>query len=310
MMNVRSSTSAAVGLLIAFMVGSAETRTLGAEEVEPAVIPLWKGSAPQARGTAESDMPSIRPYLPRQDRATGTGIVICPGGGYGNLAMDHEGRQVARWLNDMGVAAFVLKYRHKGNGYKHPVPLLDVRRAIRVVRSRAAEWRIQPDRIGVLGFSAGGHLASTAGTHFAAGNPHADDLVERSSSRPDFMVLVYPVISLAEPYTHKGSRRNLLGDNPDPDLVVKLSSERQVTGQTPPTFLVHTDADTAVPVENSLAFYAALRKANVAAELHVFEKGQHGFGLGKPGLPASEWPKLFETWLRSRGLLSKPEQAN
>lgn len=309
-MNVTSSTRAAVGLLIAFTVGSAATWTLGAEEVEPAVIPLWKGSAPQARGTAESDMPWIRPYLPSQDRATGTAIVICPGGGYGNLAMDHEGRQVARWLNDMGVAAFVLKYRHGGNGYKHPVPLLDAQRAIRLVRSRAAEWQIQPDRIGVLGFSAGGHLASTAGTHFAPGSPRADDLVERSSSRPDFMVLIYPVISLTEPYTHKGSRRNLLGDDPDPDLVVKLSSEKQVTDQTPPTFLVHTDADTGVPVENSLAFYAALRKANVAAELHVFEKGPHGFGLGKPGLPASEWPKLFETWLRSRNLLSKPEQAN
>ncbi|HOA72295.1 MAG TPA: alpha/beta hydrolase [Phycisphaerae bacterium] len=284
------------------------TLAVQAQSPEPAHIRLWPGRAPEAVGDAENDTPWITPYLPPTERAMGTAIVVCPGGGYGHIAMDHEGLAVARWLNDIGVAAFVLKYRHRNTGYGHPAPMLDVQRAIRVVRSRAAEWNLDPDRIGVLGFSAGGHLASTAGTHFTPGDPAANDPVERVSCRPDFMVLIYPVISLAEDFTHKGSRRNLLGENPDPALVENLSNERQVTPLTPPTFLVHTDEDKGVPVENSLAFYAALRKAKVPAELHVFEKGPHGFGLGKPDLAASAWPQLCEKWLRARNLLRDTEK--
>jgi acetyl esterase/lipase len=277
----------------------------------PAPIRLWPGRAAEAVGDAENDTPWITPYLPARQRASGTAIVVCPGGGYANIAFEHEGVLVARWLNDIGVAAFVLKYRHRGTGYGHPAPLLDVQRAIQLVRCRTDQWQLKPDRIGVLGFSAGGHLASSAGTHFVPGNPAASDPVERVGSRPDFLVLIYPVISLAEPFTHKGSRENLLGENPDPSLVIQMSSQRQVTAQTPPTFLVHGDEDKGVPVENSLAFYAALRKAKVPAELHVFEKGPHGFGLGRPGLPASMWPKLCENWLRSRNLLpgEKADQA-
>lgn len=272
---------------------------------EPSPVRLWAGKAPEARGESDNDTPWVTPYLPAKDRATGAAIVVCPGGGYGNLAMDHEGKQVAAWLNEAGIAAFVLKYRHQGTGYGHPAPLLDAQRAIRLVRSRAEEWGVKADRIGVLGFSAGGHLASTAGTHFDAGDSGASDPVDRISCRPDFMVLIYPVISLVEPYTHKGSRKNLLGETPDAALVEKFSNERQVTPQTPPTFLVHTNEDTGVPAENSLAFYAALRKAKVPAELHVFEKGPHGFGLGKPELAASAWPKLCEQWLRARKLIEK-----
>lgn len=291
------------GLLLLGTLGSA------AMAAEPASVRLWAGPAPEAVGTADNDTPWFTPYLPPADRANGAAIIVCPGGGYGNLAVDHEGRQVAAWLNDMGVAAFVLKYRHRGTGYGHPAPMLDVQRAIRLVRHRASEWRLRPDRIGVLGFSAGGHLASTAATHFAPGDPDAPDPVERVSCRPDFAVLVYPVISLVEPYAHKGSRKNLLGESPDEELVLKFSNERQVTPQTPPTFLLHTDEDGGVPVENSLAFYAALRKAKVPAELHVFEKGPHGFGLGKPGMAAAEWPKLCERWLGGRGLLDPAPSA-
>jgi acetyl esterase/lipase len=279
-----------------------------AQSQEPPHVRLWSGRAPEAVGDAENDTPWMTPFLPAKERATGTAVVVCPGGGYGHIAMDHEGVATARWLNDIGVAAFLLKYRHRKTGYGHPAPMLDVQRALRMVRARADEWNVKPDRVGVLGFSAGGHLASTAGTHFAPGDPGAEDPVERVACRPDFMVLIYPVISLAEDFTHKGSRRNLLGENPDPALVEKLSNERQVTPLTPPTFLVHTDEDKGVPVENSLAFYAALRKAKVPAELHVFEKGPHGFGLGKPDMAASAWPELCEKWLRARGLLGKTER--
>ncbi|MGB9625559.1 MAG: alpha/beta hydrolase [Phycisphaerae bacterium] len=272
---------------------------------EPRIEPLWPDGAPLARADADADKPTLTIYLPPKDKATGAAVVICPGGGYGNLAMDHEGHQVARWLNSFGVAGLILTYRHHGTGYAHPAPLLDAQRAIRTVRARAKEWGIKPDRIGILGFSAGGHLASTAGTHFDKGDPGAKDPIDRVSCRTDFMVLVYPVISFTEWYAHKGSRKNLLGEDPDPRLVESLSNEKQVTPDTPPTFLVHTSGDTGVPAENSVAFYLALRKAGVPAEMHIFARGEHGFGLGKKGDAVAVWPSLCVEWMRGLGVLNR-----
>jgi acetyl esterase/lipase len=236
-------------------------------------------------------------------------VVVCPGGGYGGLA-EHEGHPIAKWLNSLGVTAIVLKYRLGSAGYRHPVMLNDASRAIRTVRSHAGEWKIDPKRIGILGFSAGGHLASTAATHFDEGKPEASDTVERVSSRPDFAVLVYPVITMEDPYTHRGSRQNLLGENPSRELIELLSNEKQVTAKTPPCFLVHTADDAAVPVENSLLFASACRKAGVPVEIHVFEHGPHGFGLGanSPVLNGtnsvlSAWPSLCAAWMRSHSLI-------
>lgn len=269
---------------------------------EPVTIPLWEGGAPGALGNEDADRPSLTIYHPRQ--GTGTAVIVAPGGGYGALAMNHEGRQIAGWFNALGVTAFVLKYR-LGPRYRHPIELGDAQRAIRLVRSRAAEFSIAPGRIGMMGFSAGGHLTSTAGTHFDGGKPDAADAIDRASSRPDFLILGYPVISFDPAITHGGSLRNLLGDKPDPALVENLSNDLRVTADTPPTFLFHTNADTGVPAENSVRFYLALRKAKVPAELHIFEPGPHGVGLalGDPVLGA--WPMLLANWLRARGLLTR-----
>jgi acetyl esterase/lipase len=231
-----------------------------------------------------------------------TAVLILPGGGYRNLAMNHEGRQVANYLHAAGVAAFVLQYR-LGPRYHHPVQLEDAQRAMRTIRSHAREWHIAADRIGVLGFSAGGHLAATLSTHFDTGEPQAQDPVDRAGSRPDFCILGYPVISLIEPWTHQGSKTNLLGDKPSPDLARSLSVERSVTGNTPPTFLFLTNADTVVPAENGVSYYLALRKAGVSAEIHIFENGPHGVGLAMNDAALSEWPKLLVNWLRVHGLL-------
>jgi acetyl esterase/lipase len=227
--------------------------------------------------------------------------VVCPGGGYARLA-DHEGHNVAVWLNGIGVTAAVLKYR-LGPRYGHPAPLQDVARAIRTVRARAKEWNVDPGRIGVIGFSAGGHLASTVATQFDAGNPAAADAVDRVSSRPDLAVLAYPVISMEEGIAHAGSRTNLLGPNPSADLVQALSSDRRVTARTPPTFLFHTADDAGVLVENSLRFATALRAAKVPYELHVFETGRHGVGLALDNPVLSAWPRLLENWLRARAFI-------
>jgi acetyl esterase/lipase len=269
---------------------------------DPQTIPLWQGSAPGALGQDDSDKPTITVYLPYKTATPGPAVVVCPGGGYGGLASNHEGRQIANFLNSNGIAAFVLKYR-LGPRYHHPVELGDAQRAIRMVRAKAAEYKIDPERVGIMGFSAGGHLASTAGTHFDAGNPKAADPIDRMSSRPDFLVLGYPVVSFTTAYTHKGSLRNLLGENPDPKLVESLSNELQVTAQTPPTFLFHTNADTGVPPENSVLFYMALRKAGIPAEMHIFEKGPHGVGLGNTDPALSEWSILLAKWFRTRGIL-------
>jgi acetyl esterase/lipase len=266
------------------------------------LLPLWSGGAPGALGTQESDIPAITVYLPRTMTANTPAIIVCPGGGYVNLAMNHEGRQVANYLNSLGIAAFVLRSR-LGPRYHNPIELGDAQRAIRTVRSKAAEWRIDPNRIGILGFSAGGHLAMSASTHFDKGNPSAADAIDRANSRPDFTVLGYPVISLTESWTHQGSKDNLLGPNPDPALARSLSGELSVTKDTPPTFLFHTNADTAVPAENSVYYYLALRKAGIPAEMHIFEKGPHGVGLANDDPALSEWSKLLANWLRVHGVV-------
>jgi acetyl esterase/lipase len=272
---------------------------------EPGRELLWPDGAPGAKGDKDNDKPMLTAWIPEAGQATGCGVVVCPGGGYGGLAMDHEGKQIAQWLNSLGVAAFVLEYRHHGRGYEHPAPLDDAQRAIRTVRAKASEWHVKTDRIGILGFSAGGHLASTAGTHFDAGKADAADPIERASCRPDFMVLCYPVITFTAEYTHAGSRRNLLGDKPDPELVKQFSNETQVTSETPPTFLFHTDQDSGVPPENSVAFYLALHKAKVPAELHIYEKGKHGVGLARSLPGTATWSDRCADWMRGRGLLAK-----
>ena len=271
---------------------------------EPAVELLWPKGAPGARGTADADKPTLTVYRPPADKATGAAIVVCPGGGYGTLALGHEGKEIAEWLTARGVSAFVLKYRHAPQ-YRHPAPLQDAQRALRTVRARAKEWEIDPKKIGIWGFSAGGHLASTAGTHFDDGKSDADDPVERASCRPDFLVLCYPVITLTGPAVHVGSRNNLLGLNPDAKRLDELSNEKQVTPRTPPTFLFHTDADPVVPPENSVLFYLALRQAKVPAELHIYEKGPHGVGLAARDPVLSSWPDRLADWLAARGVVRK-----
>ena len=267
---------------------------------------LWPDGAPGAKGQADHDKPSIDLYLPDKQKATGAGVIVLPGGGYAGLAMEHEGREVAEFFRSHGVAAFVVRYRlgSPNNGaYRHPIMLGDAQRAVRFVRSRAAELGVGPDRIGVMGFSAGGHLASTAGTHFDAGDTSAADPIDRVSCRPDFLILCYPVISFTAPYAHKGSAKNLLGDNPEPALLENLSNDKQVTKETPPTFLFHTDQDTGVPPQNSVAFYLALHEAGVPAELHIFRTGPHGVGLGPDYPLLRDWPQLLIRWMEGLELL-------
>ncbi len=281
------------------------TFTASALSAEPTTMLLWPDGAPGAKGTAPDDKPTLTVCLADPAKATGAAVVICPGGGYGHLAVDHEGKQIAEWFNSLGVAGVILEYRHRGKGYGHPAPLNDAQRAIRTVRARAAQWKINPARIGIMGFSAGGHLASSAGTHFDKGKADATDAVERVSCRPDFMILCYPVIAFDEPFTHRGSQRNLLGEDADAALARSMSSEKQVTPETPPTFLFHTDEDKGVPSENSVQFYLALRRAKVPAELHVYRSGRHGLGLAQAIPGTANWPKQCEAWLRGQGLLEK-----
>lgn len=271
-----------------------------ASAAEP--IRLWEGDAPGALGQADHDIPTLTPFLPAADKASGTAIVVCPGGGYGGLA-PHEGEGYAKWLADNGVSAFVLKYRLGSKGYRHPVMLGDVSRAIRLVRARATDWKLDAARIGVMGSSAGGHLASTVITHFDSGDADSDDVVERQSSRPDFGVLCYAVISMQDGVTHGGSKANLLGKDPKPELVELLSNEKQVTNNTPPCFVWSTQEDKAVPVVNSLRFVTALQQNGVAYDFHVYQKGAHGIGLseGKNGAAAGDvhpWAKDLLFWLK------------
>ncbi len=269
--------------------------------VPPQTFPLWKDAVPGALGAAPEDIPTLTVFVPDEKLRNGSAVVVCPGGGYGGLA-DHEGKPIAEWLNTLGVTACVLKYR-LGPKYHHPVMWQDASRAIRTVRSKAGEWRLDPERIGIIGFSAGGHLCSTMATHFDAGNPASADVIEQASSRPNFAMPIYAVITMSDPYTHQGSRHNLLGDNPPQELIDLLSNEKQVTSQTPPIFLMHTADDEAVPVENSLLFALACRKAGVQVELHIYAHGRHGVGLAKDDPTLSGWTTLAADWMRARGFL-------
>jgi len=269
---------------------------------DPPSFPLWKDGAPGALGTTDKDIPTLTPWFAPPERANGAAVLVCPGGGYGGLAIDHEGKQIAQWLNSLGISAFVLKYR-LGPAYHHLIEIGDAARAMRTVRARAAEFRVDPNRIGIWGFSAGGHLASSLSTHWDRGDASAKEAIERASSRPDFAILSYPVITFTEPWTHQGSKRNLLGENPDRSLSAWLSSEQQVTPETPPTFLFHTNADTGVPPENSVYYYLALRGSGVPAELHIYEKGPHGVGLGWSDATLSTWPARLADWLRTRSII-------
>jgi acetyl esterase/lipase len=257
---------------------------------------LWPQGAPGALGTAETDKPKILVFLPKEN-TTHMGVLVAPGGSYGHLSMQKEGADIAHWLNDHGIAAFVLVYR-LGPSYHHPIEIHDAQRALRLVRSRSAEFGIT--KLGMWGFSAGGHLAATAGTSFDAGDTSAADQIDRQTSRPDFLVLSYPVITMTQPYAHSGSFKNLLGDNPDPALIDATSPEKHVTAQTPPTFLYATTTDKTVPVLNTVMFYEALVKAGVPAEMHIFAEGPHGTNLGQAYPALKVWPDMLWTWLQAR----------
>lgn len=265
-------------------------------------FPLWTGDIPGALGTSSKDIPTLTPYFAPPAKASGASMIICPGGGYAALA-PHEGFHYALWLNEQGITGFVLKYRLGSNGYRYPAMMQDVQRAIRYVRADAEKWSLDPNRIGVMGSSAGGHLASTALTHFDAGDGNAADPIDRISSRPNLGILCYPVITMGTD-THGGSKLNLLGDNPDPKLVELLSNEKQVTCETPPTFIFHTYEDTAVKIENSMEFAAALRRNGVPFAFHIYTKGRHGIGLGSaqwdPG-NRHPWTQECALWLKEQG---------
>jgi acetyl esterase/lipase len=265
---------------------------------EPQTIQLWTNGAPGT--TAEDDQPTIAYYPPVNPN--GTAIVVMPGGGYCLVSVNHEGRQVADWLNALGITAFVLKYR-VGPRYRHPIELSDAKRAVRLVRSNTTKFGLAPERIGVMGFSAGGHLASTISTHFDLESPNATDPVDRISCRPDFAILAYAVISFEAPVAHRGSVTSLLGDCPDPALLRDLSNEWQVRPQTPPTFLFATGEDDAVPPENSLLYFEALRRAGVPAEIHIFQNGPHGVGLALRDRALSAWTTLLKNWMVGLNLL-------
>jgi acetyl esterase/lipase len=277
----------------------ASALSLHAAPLDP--ILLWPDGTPGALGDKDDDKPTLTAFLPAPEKATGAAIVICPGGGYGGLA-PHEGAGYAEWLAENGIAGLVLKYRLGSKGYRHPAMLNDAARAVRLTRSKAGEWKIDAKRVGIMGSSAGGHLASTLLTHFDGGQADAADPIERLSSRPDLGILCYAVITMG-PLTHGGSRKNLLGENPAPELVELLSNEKQVTKDTPPCFVWHTWEDAAVKVENSLNFAAALRSAGVPFDLHVYQKGGHGMGLGggRAGGPHHPWVADCLYWLQVQG---------
>ncbi len=244
--------------------------------------------------------PTIAIYFPAKEKANGSAIIICPGGGYGRLAMPHEGNDVAAWLNELGIIGIVLKYRLPNDAImenKMIAPLMDVQEAVRIVRRNSAEWNINPTKIGVMGFSAGGHLASTIATSYSTKVYESDSV----SARPDFSILIYPVISMNLEITHKGSRKNLLGENPEQKYIDQFSSELNVTQNTPPVFIVHAADDASVPVQNSINYFLSLKKNNVSAELHIYQTGGHGFGFGKKGSTESNWPNACVSWMKVNG---------
>jgi acetyl esterase/lipase len=301
-------------IFIALLISLSMISMIQAQDI---TMPLWPaGKVPNYQKTDEVEKtestdiiriskvqnPGIAVFLPARKNATGQAVIICPGGGYAYLSYNWEGTDVAKLLNAKGITAIVLKYRlpnSKSNITPYLSPLMDAKRAMRIVRANADQWHIDKNNVGIMGFSAGGHLASTLATHFDDGDKNSKDSIERQSSRPDFAVLVYPVITMNKGFTHMGSRNNLLGNNPDSSLVNVYSNELQVTGQTPPTFLVHATDDKAVPVENSLRFYEALKNNNVSAEMHIFPHGGHGFGLALGKGSLETWPDLLVAWMRS-----------
>jgi len=278
------------------------------------LLDLYEGEIPNSKPTTETEKwdtsgivrvsnvikPTLEVYLPSNNNATGQAVVICPGGGYGILAYDWEGTDIAKWFNSKGIAGIVLKYRlpsSDGNKKPHLSPLMDAQRALRTTRHNAEKWNINPDQVGIMGFSAGGHLASTAGTHFDSGNAASIDPIEKLSSRPDFMILVYPVITFSHDFKHSGSMKALIGEDPSDEMIKEYSNELHVTDDTPPTFLIHASDDKGVPPKNSIIFYEALINNNVPAELHIYPEGGHGFSLaiGKPHL--ENWPERCMEWL-------------
>lgn len=266
---------------------------------QAAWLELWEHGAPLAQGNGDEDRPALLPFLLERPDGEPTGcIVVCPGGGYGMRA-NHEGEPIARWLNSIGLSAVVLRYRV--SPYRHPCPLLDAQRAIRYVRATAADWKIDPERVGILGFSAGGHLASSASVHFDEGDPEAEDAIDRQSCRPDAQILCYPVISYSA--GHTGSFFNLLGQEPDEALLEQLSSDRQVKANTPPAYIWHTADDEIVPLDNVLLMSKGLRAKGIPHELHVFESGKHGLGLAERQPDVAEWTKLCERWLIRLGMI-------
>ncbi len=286
------------------------------------IIPLWTKNIPNYKKSTEvekleqtdiiriSDVqdPTLEIYLPSKANATGKAVIICPGGGYQILAYDWEGTDIAKWLNSKGIAAFVLKYRlpvSKSNINGTLSPLMDAKRAIRLVRYNCSKWNINKNEIGVMGFSAGGHLASTLGTHFDSDTENTNDPIDSMSARPDFMALIYPVITMNEQFTHMGSRNSLLGEKPDKKLVDYYSNELQVKATTPPTFLIHATDDGAVPVENSLLFYQALKNNGVPAEMHIYPKGGHGFSLALKKGNLQTWTDRFYEWIKSLKEINK-----
>jgi len=278
---------------------------------EHPVIPLWPEGIPGVKPHTAPDHvdatgrisevhePTLTVWAPAPGQANGTAVVICPGGGYAILSAEREGARYAEWLNGLGVTCFVVKSRLKE--YGHPAPLRDVLRALRIVRSRAAEFGVDPHRIGIIGSSAGGHLASCAATLYDHADGKTGAALDAVSARPDFALLLYPVILMEGPHIHRGSRDNLISAHPTPELAALLSTDRQVASATPPTFLVHAEDDATVPIENTLDFYAALRRAKVPAEMHLYEKGGHGFAMEAKHVPTAQWPQRAETWLRSHG---------
>ncbi|MFV0590870.1 MAG: alpha/beta hydrolase [Draconibacterium sp.] len=277
------------------------------------VLKVWPNGAPNDNGMKEPEEKydgvrvrnvseaEMYVFLPEKDVNTGAAVLICPGGGYSIEAMDHEGYDMARFFQEKGIAGIVLKYRLP---YGHnEIPSCDARRALRTIRANAEKWGINPKKIGIAGSSAGGHLASTAGTVFDTGDANNNDPVEKMSCRPDFMLLLYPVITMNEEFTHMGSRENLIGKGHNMKLVRKYSNELNVSAETPPTFLILADDDGAVPPRNSIEFYSALKRYNVPAEMHIFQKGGHGFGMRQEGIPANNWPNLFVDWLKARKIV-------
>lgn len=270
------------------------------QNTPPGAERSWVDGIERVENISEAE---IYVYLPEKEKSTGAAVVICPGGGYKIEAIEHEGYKIAEFLKDNGIAGIVLKYRLPYG--KHKIPLMDTQQAMRLVRSKAAEWNIDPTKIGIAGSSAGGHLASTAGTHFDKGNPQSSDPLARLSCRPDFMLLLYPVVTSNEEWGHMGSRKNLMGETNDWKLVKEYSNELQVTAATPPTFFILADDDNAVPPRNSIEMYLSLKKYEIPAELHIFSKGGHGFGIRKTGLPVDNWPNLFIDWLKSLQIIAK-----